>query len=397
MELYNSLVNWCRSNKKIVPFVSTILFVLTVYAGQNIDNIRINSNTVSSINTNGNIILDPNGTGKVRYNDLTASRVPYLDANKDLVVSSITPTELGYLTGTTANISNVFTGDSGSGGVKGLVPAPAAGDATKFLRGDATWQAASGGSSIQNVESISSTNSTDTSNQIVLLSGASFTLTLHTAVGNTGQVMEIIHSGTSLTQLYTLNTTSSQTIGGIASGAYVLYTNREKLKIVSDGSNWIILDHVTETGWIDAGAVTITATTTNPTKPTTMLTDTIRWKRLGDTALFEIVQNWGSAAGSAAGSGGYRWSLPSNMTGVPVLSSDATGTENETAASNVGTSSFIVEASSQAFYPAHATSTTSVGVWAPGTGRVGSGHFALNNANMGYTIRFQMKISGWQP
>lgn len=35
---------------------------------------------------------------------------------------------------------NSFTGDSGSGGVKGLVTAPASGDALKFLRGDATWQ-----------------------------------------------------------------------------------------------------------------------------------------------------------------------------------------------------------------------------------------------------------------
>lgn len=34
-----------------------------------------------------------------------------------------------------------FTGDSGSGGEKGLVPAPAAGDATKFLRGDGSWAA----------------------------------------------------------------------------------------------------------------------------------------------------------------------------------------------------------------------------------------------------------------
>ena len=32
-----------------------------------------------------------------------------------------------------------FTGDSGSGGVKGIVPAPASGDSTKFLKGDGTW------------------------------------------------------------------------------------------------------------------------------------------------------------------------------------------------------------------------------------------------------------------
>lgn len=39
----------------------------------------------------------------------------------------------------------VMTGDSGSGGVKGAVPAPATGDATKFLRGDGTFQTIGGG------------------------------------------------------------------------------------------------------------------------------------------------------------------------------------------------------------------------------------------------------------
>lgn len=39
----------------------------------------------------------------------------------------------------------VMTGDTGSGGTKGAVPAPGAGDATKFLRGDATFAAIPGG------------------------------------------------------------------------------------------------------------------------------------------------------------------------------------------------------------------------------------------------------------
>lgn len=47
------------------------------------------------------------------------------------------------LTATQATaILNTFVGDSGSGGTKGLVPAPASGDATKFLRGDATYASA---------------------------------------------------------------------------------------------------------------------------------------------------------------------------------------------------------------------------------------------------------------
>lgn len=48
--------------------------------------------------------------------------------------------------GTTANL-DAMVGDSGSGGTKGLVPAPAAGDAAagKFLKADGTWEAVSGG------------------------------------------------------------------------------------------------------------------------------------------------------------------------------------------------------------------------------------------------------------
>jgi hypothetical protein len=44
------------------------------------------------------------------------------------------------LTATQATaILNEFTGDSGGGGLKGLVKAPATGDAIKLLKGDATW------------------------------------------------------------------------------------------------------------------------------------------------------------------------------------------------------------------------------------------------------------------
>jgi hypothetical protein len=44
------------------------------------------------------------------------------------------------ITGTQATtLLDGFVGDGGSGGTKGLVPAPASGDATKFLKGDATW------------------------------------------------------------------------------------------------------------------------------------------------------------------------------------------------------------------------------------------------------------------
>ncbi len=62
-----------------------------------IDNVRVDGNTVSTTNTNGDLTLDMNGTGSVIFTDLTLSTVPYLDANKKLTSSSVTPTQLGYL------------------------------------------------------------------------------------------------------------------------------------------------------------------------------------------------------------------------------------------------------------------------------------------------------------
>lgn len=64
------------------------------------------------------------------------------------------------LTATQATaILNEFTGDSGSGGVKGLVKAPAAGDAAagKFLKADGTWTAPSGSGDV--VGPVSATDS----------------------------------------------------------------------------------------------------------------------------------------------------------------------------------------------------------------------------------------------
>jgi hypothetical protein len=69
----------------------------------------------------------------INLNSLTASTFVGSSSGKDLVsLSSATATS--YL--------NNFGGDLGAGGTKGLVPAPAIGDATRYLKGDGTWAAA---------------------------------------------------------------------------------------------------------------------------------------------------------------------------------------------------------------------------------------------------------------
>lgn len=46
----------------------------------------------------------------------------------------------------------IMVGDAGAGGTAGLVPAPATGDATRFLRGDGTWQTVSGASAYDTIQ-----------------------------------------------------------------------------------------------------------------------------------------------------------------------------------------------------------------------------------------------------
>lgn len=67
------------------------------------DNGRVgNTSTTAYIDFGASGIMSLNGT--VRMPNLTASRVPYLNGSADIVSSSVTPTELGYLSGVTSAI-----------------------------------------------------------------------------------------------------------------------------------------------------------------------------------------------------------------------------------------------------------------------------------------------------
>lgn len=101
--------------------------------------------------------------GDIFTYDVTDQRLPVGTDGQILFADSAQTTGLGWktrsvnttapLTGggslaadLTLNISN-FTGDTGSGGAKGAVPAPASGDAAagKFLKADGTWSAPASG------------------------------------------------------------------------------------------------------------------------------------------------------------------------------------------------------------------------------------------------------------
>lgn len=108
---------------------------------------------VSLVNQNANLVFAGPGTGSAAaptFRSLVIADLPLAIPNANLAQmatltikgnstgGSATPSDLSVTTVT--SMLNAFVGDSGSGGTKGLVPAPTTGDATKFLRGDGTWQ-----------------------------------------------------------------------------------------------------------------------------------------------------------------------------------------------------------------------------------------------------------------
>jgi hypothetical protein len=148
-------------------------------------------------------------------------------------------------------------------------------------------------------------------NDWVFASGNSWSLTLPSAVSQPGSVVTIQHNGTSLSQLYTLLTVGGQTIGGLASGGFVLWTNGEIAQLVSDGTNWQIGYRKTSIAF-QADTPTIGATTTAPTLHAGAVFTGTGWSRDGIfmTRYFGLEQ---ASAGSSGGSGIY---LIPNPTGV---------------------------------------------------------------------------------
>lgn len=74
-------------------------------------------------------------------------------------------------------------------------------------------------------------------------STAAFTITLPTAVGNEGKVLQIRKTDTDWSKPVTIDGNAAETIGG--STTTTLNTDGETLKIVSDNSNWLILERLT--------------------------------------------------------------------------------------------------------------------------------------------------------
>lgn len=274
-------------------------------------------------------------------------------------------------------------GDIIYGGASGTGTRLANGSSGQFLQSNGgtaapTWNTASG---VLSYRSVTTTDTATTADHTLSMSGASFTETLFTAVGNAGKILVLLHSGTSITQVYTLNTTGGQTIGGVASGSYALYTNGESLMLQSDGSNWLILQHNTIS---DLGSFTPNSSQGFGTLTAITLK---RW-RIGNTIRVQGSFTCGTVTAAEARIDFY--AAGATLSTVSLTAIEMRGGWNrDSNGTSFGGGYILVE--------------SGVGYFTFGFQTTGSGGLsklnastAVNNTNR-ITIDATVQISGWQP
>jgi hypothetical protein len=145
-----------------------------------------------------------------------------------------------FFTGNAATaLLDAFAGDSGSGCLKGLVPAAVIGDGTKFLRGDATWQAVSGGgASAITIDGKTGAYTVVAGDlgKVINCTANTFTVTLTAAATlGAGFWCWVWNTSTTLSHVITIDPNASETIDGVTT---LLLRRGEGMQIVCDGTNW---------------------------------------------------------------------------------------------------------------------------------------------------------------
>lgn len=254
----------------------------------------------------------------------------------------------------------------------------------------------------QRIRTVTAADTLMVRDKTITFSGASFTEMLPPASLSKGIIFTFIHGGTSLTQVYTLDGFASETIGG--SATYALYTNGETLRIMSDGSNYLVISHFAATEWVNAGAITLGATTTPPTKGTaTIVVDKFWWRRSGRDAFLRFNYRHSAAGSATGGTGDYLFTLPTNITidssfVTYYTTAEGSGRFLASDAIGVGMAGDNSSADSPGIVQPYDTNNVRLLVsGAAAAGGVGSSLFPLTSAVIWYMGEFRIPVTGWQP
>jgi len=179
------------------------------------------------------------------------------------------------------------------------------------------------------------------------------------------------------------------------------FPSAELQAIRADQTNW---------GWTNFGPITITGTTSNPTKATTTVYDEFWARRNGENLDISMRYYHTSATGAAAGSGDYLFAIPAATgcqidsskvrfyttvitagSAFPVTSGRGTITASDNSAQMVGQALLY-----------DATRFRMAGAWSAGSGSNGRGavvsnSFHLTQGVLSYNADFSVPCVGWQP
>lgn len=244
-----------------------------------------------------------------------------------------------------------------------------------------------------NVVTKTTTYTATTADDLILCSGSAFTVTLPSAVTQPGKILTIEKTDSSLANIITIATVSSQTIGASGGTSTTLNTINENLQIVSDGTNWQILGRRIPQ---DIGvAITMTP---NAAGFGTIASATYKGYRVGKYLYVD-----GNFTTGTVGASGSNMVFQSGIAiDSSALSSSSAGTKLGDSYSSFGTTQFIYPGSTGAsgasqvvFYDG---STTDRLFWAY---RLSGGSFNKENVSaiFGSTqvvqFNFRIPVSGW--
>jgi len=148
---------------------------------------------------------------------------------------------------------------------------------------------------------------TATANRLHVASGTSadYTITLPSAPATGTVVGFYVKDHGAADKQYKLDAGVGVKIAGRTRYLVLVHTNVAVLRF--DGTDWQPLVLSLDTPWVLGSNVTITATTTNPTKGTGV-TEARYWRRVGRS--IEINQRYVQTGSGTAGVGDYLWDLP---------------------------------------------------------------------------------------